>query len=97
MYNENVIAYGYHDWWSRELFIKRKRTLDFEAAAARAKRMKSASSSVESKWYAGDLSSRWPELKRYSCESTLNWHADDNELLRRNEETRGYFAATRVL
>ena len=50
-------------------------------------------------WYAGELSSRWPELKRYSCESTLNWHADDNELLRRNEEIveRGYLLARRVL
>jgi hypothetical protein len=38
-------------------------------------------------WYAGDLSAQQPELKRYSCESTLNWHADDNELLRRNEDT----------
>ena len=52
---------------------------------------------TESKWYAGELSSRWPELKRYSCESTLNWHADDNELLRRKIVERGYLLARRVL
>jgi len=42
-------------------------------------------------WYAGELSSRWPEITLASL------HADDNELLRRKIVERGYLLARRVL